>query len=452
MTEAVLSSRASTVGSALAENFAALIAQSAMALMGFLDAYFMAMLGVGALACASYVAGFVILVNAAFAGSLQAFLIVGGPHLGRGDKPAFVQSARAATRAALLLAACAHLIVVALIGVLSLVSPAAPHGALRLAVLLTPTILLNAACLVFRMKAMLLKAQGVLVSMALVLVGAKLGALALLFRFRSFVDADPVALLAASGFIAGLVCLCASWIVDRWRFRAINRHSPNRAAIAALMKRIVLVGAPIGAVIVLEMSVLGMGQMIETLLGTRFGASFGLVIQFVLLAQTVAVALGQVTTINVAMARGTHDRAALRRAACVGVASTAALHGAIAAIVIAYPGAVAALVTPHRIAESAALGHTVAGYLIFGALCQFLLAMVVCLASILRGMDDLGHPLLTIAVNYLVLGVASSAAMAWLTPLADIGVWIGVGLSLSSSMAFLSFRVIGNLRQKEQLT
>lgn len=441
--------RMPSVGSALTESGAALLAQMSVALLGFMDAYFMARLGVETLATVSYVAGFVILVNASFAGALQAFLIVGGGRLGSGDKAGFAAAARAAVLAGMLLGGVAHLVVLAAIAVLALLSSSAPHGALALAVLMTPGILLNAMCLVFRLKAMLLKAPAVLVTMSLVLVTAKFAALNVAFRAQPFSALHPFVALAFSSFASALICLLASWLLDRWRFRQINRHRADGRAVVALLKRILAIGLPIGAVIVLEMSVLGVGQMIQTLLGSRYGAAFGLVIQFVLLAQTVAVALGQVTTINVSIARSMGHRGALSQAVTIGVASTVLIHGLIAAVALVYPDALVALMLPHRLAGDLALTGTLTGYLRYGAVCQLLLAMVVCLASILRGMDDLNHPLTTIAINYIGLGVVCSAAIAYLTSLRDLGVWLGIAASLASSVTFLGLRVMNNIKRTE---
>lgn len=449
--EAAVPVRTPSVTAALTESAAALVAQMSVALLGFIDAWFMARLGVQTLATISYVAGFVILVNATVAGALQAFLIVGGGRLGSGDRPGFAAAARAAVRAGTLLGGVAHLIVLAAIGLLSMVSPSAPHGALTLAVLLTPSILLNATCLVFRLKAMLLKAPALLIAMSLVLVGAKIAALVAVFRIQPFTAQHPFVALAGSGLVAALACLVVSWLLDRRRFRQLNRHHADSHAVAALMKRILAIGLPIGAVIVLEMSVLGVGQMIQTLLGTLYGAAFGLVIQFVLLAQTVAVALGQVTTINVSIARNMRHRGALSQAVTIGVVATASIHGLLAAFAIACPQLLVDAMLPHRLAGDPELVGTLTSYLRYGAVCQLLLAMVVCLASILRGMDDLGHPLVTIAVNYLGIGVVCSAAIAWLTPLRDLGVWIGIAASLSSSVAFLGMRVTNNIRRPELL-
>lgn len=448
-TEAVTSIRAPSVASALTESGAALVAQMSVALLGFIDAWFMAKLGVGTLATISYVTGFVILVNASLAGALQAFLIVGGGCLGSGDKPGFSAATRAAMRVGTLLGGVAHGVVLAAIGVLSVVSPSAPRGALMLAVLLTPAILLNAMCLVFRLKAMLLKAPALLMTMSLVLVATKVAALVAVFRLQPFTAQYPFVALAGSGLVAVLVCLAVSLLLDGWRFRRINQYRTDSRAVTALMKRILAIGLPIGAVIVLEMSVLGIGQMIQTLLGTLYGAAFGLVIQLVLLAQTVAVALGQVTTINVSIARNMRHRGALLQGVTIGLLSTASIHGLIAAIAILWPERLATMILPYRLAGDAAFIGTLTGYLRCGAICQLLLAMVVSLASILRGMDDLGHPLVTIALNYLGLGVVCSAAIAYLTPLRDFGIWIGITASMLSSVSFLGLRVMNNIRRPE---
>ncbi len=445
-----VSSRVPSVASALTESAAALVAQVSVALLGFMDAYFMAKLGVETLATVSYVAGFVILVNASFAGALQAFLIVGGGRLGSDDKRGFSDAARAAVLAGTLLGGTAHLVVLIAISMLALVSQTAPRGALALAVMLSPGILLNAMCLVFRLKAMLLKAPTVLMAMSIVLVTTKFAILNVVFGWQPFAVQHPFVALAGSSFASALVCLLLSWLLDRWWFHQINRHrTDGYASVIALTKLILKIGLPIGAIIVLEMSVLGIGQMIQTSLGTRFGAAFGLAIQFVLLSQTVAGALGQVATINVSLALKMRHRGALAQAVTIGVASTTLIHGLIAAVALVYPAALINLMLAHRLASDSALVETLTSYLRYGAVCQLLLATVICLASILRGMDDLGHSLVTIAVNYLGVGVVCSVVIAYLTSLRDLGVWIGIAASLASSVMFLGTRVMGNIRRLE---
>ncbi|MET3434389.1 MATE family multidrug resistance protein [Herbaspirillum seropedicae] len=437
---------ARSVTTALTENVAALVAQMSVALLGFIDAWFMGRLGVELLAAISYVNGFTILVNASVGGALQAFLIVGGGRLGSGDKRGFAAAARAALRVATLLSGVAHLVMLAVIGVLSMVSESAPRDAVTLALMLMPSVLLNAMCLVLRLKVMLLKAPALLVTMSLVLICAKFVALVVLFRVQPFTAQYPFVALAGSGVIAALICLMVSWSLDRRYFRMINRQLVERHDLALLTRQILAIGLPIGAVIVLEMSVFGVGQMIQTLLGTLYGAAFGLVTQFVLLAQTIAVAIGQVTTINVSIAVNMRHRGSLLHAVTIGVVSTALIHGLLAALAMVFPQMFVDMMLPHRLAGDPELMAVLISYLRYGAICQLLLAMVVCLASVLRGMDDLGHPLVTIATNYLGLGVVCSTAMAYLTPLRDLGVWVGIAASLLSSVTFLGMRVINNIK------
>lgn len=446
---ATVAARPPSITSALTESAAALIAQMSATLLGFIDAYFMAKLGVTTLATVSYVGGFVILVNASLAGALQAFLIVGGGQLAGNDRAGFSAAVHAAVRAGLSLCTIAHLIVIAAIAVISMVSASAPHDALSLAVLLSPGILVNALCLVFRLKAMLLKAPAVLIGMSFTLVSARIAALNAVFGLAPLAARHPFAALAASGLASALVCLAASWLLDRWRMAPVASIAVDRQAVSALTRTILKIGLPIGCVIVLEMSVLGIGQTIQTLLGARFGAAFGLVIQFVMLAETVAVALGQVTTINVSIACTLRHRGALLQAVTIGIGATASIHCLIATVAIVFPNALIGLILPNRPAGDAALVATLTQYLRYGAICQLLLALVVCFASVLRGMDDLEHPLVTIAVNYLGLGVLCSAALAYLTPLRDLGVWMGVAASLVSSVAFLGLRVRSNIIARE---
>jgi multidrug resistance protein, MATE family len=442
--------RPPTVLSALGESAAALIAQSAVTMLGFIDAYFMAKMGVATLATVSYVNGFVILVNATVAGALQALLIIGGGRLGAGDPVGFSKTVRSAAAAGALLCAAAQLVVIAVIAIIPVFSSSAPRAALMLAAFLLPGMLLNGLCLVFRLKAMLLKSPTVLIAMALSLVVTRVVALNAVFPLQSGSSGMEYLALAGCNLVSAAICLLVSWFLDRWRFGKLPLSS-EAAISAADIKRVLRVGLPIGCVIVLEMSVLGLGQAMQTLLGATGGAAFGLVIQATMLAETIAVALGQVTTINVSLAANRRDRVALTQAVTVGIASTASTHAALAAIAICFPEPIVFLMLPHRLIGEQALVEQLTNYLRYGAGCQLLLAMVVCLASILRGLDDLEHPLLTIALNYLGLGVALSAVLAYLTPLRDLGVWIGIAVSLISSVSFLGLRVRKHLREREPL-
>jgi MATE family multidrug resistance protein len=216
-----------------------------------------------------------------------------------------------------------------------------------------------------------------------------------------------------------------TWSADAWR--------PN----AAILARLIRVGAPIAVTIVLEVCMFS----VATLMAGRFGAVAVAGHQIALMTSAVTfmvpLGLSLAVTVRVGRAMGQGDRAGMRRAGLAGFALMLATQSLSGLLMFFAAAPIAGLFThvPAVLGLSAAL-------LMLAAPFQFADGTQVLAMGSLRGLQDTRVPMLLAMLAYWLLGVPLGAWLAFGWGLGVPGIWIGLMCGLVAAAVLLTTRFL----------
>ena len=213
-----------------------------------------------------------------------------------------------------------------------------------------------------------------------------------------------------------------------WRF---ERH-----AFLALWR----LGAPIGFFIGLEVAAFAVSALAMGLIGAAQVEAHAIALNVAATAFMVPLGLGQAATVRVGHAFGARDPAAISRAgwsafalAMAFVAGSALLMGLAPRLLIS------AFLNMDEPGAPAVIGYAV-GFVRMAALFQFADGAQAALSNMLRGVQDSRVPLAMALVGYWGVGAPFGLALAFLTPLEGLGLWIGLATGLAAVAAMLLAR------------
>ncbi|HLW90774.1 MAG TPA: MATE family efflux transporter [Roseiarcus sp.] len=199
-------------------------------------------------------------------------------------------------------------------------------------------------------------------------------------------------------------------------------------------------GAPIGATIVFEVSIFAASVLLMGLIGPASLEAHAIVFQITSLAFMVPLGVGQAATVRVGYAFGARDSIAASRAGwtAFGLVMSFMVLSATTMLVFSRPliAAFVDVASPQN-AEIVALGLA---YLRVAALFQLVDGAQAVAAGMLRGLQDARAPMLIALAGYWGVGLPTGAALAFLTPLAGLGLWIGLACGLATVAALLVAR------------
>ena len=201
-------------------------------------------------------------------------------------------------------------------------------------------------------------------------------------------------------------------------------------------------GGPIGFFIALEVAAFAGSALAMGLIGAAQVEAHAIALNVAATAFMVPLGLGQAATVRVGHAFGARDPAAISRAgwsafamAMAFVAGSALLMGLAPRLLIS------AFIDTEAPGAPAVVGYAVA-FVRMAALFQFADGAQAALSNMLRGVQDSRVPLAMALIGYWGIGAPLGLALAFLTPLEGLGLWIGIaaGLVAVSTMLFARWR------------
>ncbi len=240
--------------------------------------------------------------------------------------------------------------------------------------------------------------------------------------------------LANLFMFAGLAAVVS---IDR-RFRRYHLFGrlwrPDRERFAGLFR----IGAPIGAIMLFEVSVFNVAALMAGLFGATVLAAHAIAIQTAAVTFMVPMGIGQAATVRVGLAAGRGDPAGVRRAGWTALAVGVAFMAAAALVMVVAPEAIVALyLGPAADAEVARLAVS---FLTMAALFQIADGAQAIGAGALRGLKDTTLPMLFAAVGYWAVGMSLGAWLAFGRGLEGLGLWIGLAAGLGVVAVFMVAR------------
>ncbi len=220
----------------------------------------------------------------------------------------------------------------------------------------------------------------------------------------------------------------------RWRFEGVE------------LGRMWRLGAPIGFFIALEVATFAGAALAMGWLGSAQIQAHAIALNIAATAFMVPLGLGMAATVRVGHAYGARDGAAVVRAgwtafglALAFVAGTAALMGFAPRLLIS------AFLDTEAPRNAATLGFAL-GFVRIAAVFQLADGAQVALSNILRGVQDSRVPMAMALIGYWLIGAPTGLALAFLTPLGGVGLWIGLAVGLAAVALMLFVRWRGKIR------
>jgi MATE family multidrug resistance protein len=220
------------------------------------------------------------------------------------------------------------------------------------------------------------------------------------------------------------------WVADWPRFRAFWR-----------------MGLPIGTTLAFEVVIFNGAAFLMGLIGPASLAAHAIAIQIASLTFMVPMGIGQAATVRVGRAFGAGDRDGVARAGATALVLGIGFMALTALVMLFAPQW---LVVPFLDVEkpgAAEVAALAASFLLYAAIFQIADGAQVVGSCLLRGLGDTRVPMLFAGLGYWAIGLPLSVALGFFTPLAGIGIWIGLAIAL----AIVAVLMLGRWRARDRL-
>jgi multidrug resistance protein, MATE family len=236
----------------------------------------------------------------------------------------------------------------------------------------------------------------------------------------------------ASRWFMGFALLALGW-PDLARY--LRRLAPNTFDLAPL-GRMLWLGVPIGAQMVVEIGAFGAVALLMGWLGVTQVAAHQVALNLASLTFMVPLGVSSAAAVVVGHAVGRGDAAGVRRSTLAALAVGAGFMALAAALFIGFPTGLASLYTadPAVLALAAALLPIAGVFQIFDGL------QVVSI-GLLRGLGDTRVPVVVGMIGFWCIGMPVSLALGFVLDFGAVGLWWGLVVGLFIVALFLMLRV-----------
>src|ERR1700754_3436043 len=193
-----------------------------------------------------------------------------------------------------------------------------------------------------------------------------------------------------------------------------------------LMRRLLVIGAPISMAFLLEYGLFSAAALLMGLISTTALAAHQIALQVTAILFMVPFGISMAATVRVGHAVGRNDPAAVKRAGFVATLLGIDLVSALTLTVILGRFAIARFFFGEAVESGGAVIDLTAVLLMVGATFFVADGIQTVAAGALRGLSDTRIPLLFAAISYWLIGFPAAWGLAFRTDLGAIGVWIGL--------------------------
>ncbi|MBN8501105.1 MAG: MATE family efflux transporter [Sphingomonadales bacterium] len=206
------------------------------------------------------------------------------------------------------------------------------------------------------------------------------------------------------------------------------------------LREVIVIGLPIALIILAEGGLFSSAAFLMGLIGRAELAGHTVALQVAALAFQIPFGIGQATTIRVGYFYGAGDQAAIGRAGRAALSMALRYMVIPAALMIFAPLFVLRLYVDPAAPENAAMVSHAVQFLMVAAAFQLFDGVQAVLAGALRGLQDTRVPMVLALTGYWLFGFATSVVLGFFTPLAGLGVWLGLAMGLVVVSALLYHR------------
>jgi MATE family multidrug resistance protein len=212
----------------------------------------------------------------------------------------------------------------------------------------------------------------------------------------------------------------------------------------ALMRQLIVIGAPISIAFLLEYGLFGAAGLLMGLIGTAALAAHQIALQIAAILFMVPFGIGMAATVRVGHAVGRNDAPAVRRAGLVATLLGIVFISVMTLAVILGRYAIARSFFGEAADSAGLVIDLTAALLLVGATFFVTDGIQTVVAGALRGLNDTRLPLLFAAISYWLVGFPTACGLGFQTGLGAIGVWIGLscGTAVYAVLLILRFRLL----------
>jgi MATE family multidrug resistance protein len=207
-----------------------------------------------------------------------------------------------------------------------------------------------------------------------------------------------------------------------------------------LMRRLVVLGAPISISLLLEYGLFGAAALLMGLISTTALAAHQIALQVTAILFMVPLGISMAATVRVGHAVGRNDASAVKRAGFVAVLLGIVLVAALTLAVVATRAGIAHVFFGAAASGAGAAIDLTETLLLVGATFFIADGAQTIAAGALRGINDTKVPLLFAVISYWLIGFALACWLGFRTTLGAPGVWIGLSCGTAVYAVLLVWR------------
>ena len=207
------------------------------------------------------------------------------------------------------------------------------------------------------------------------------------------------------------------------------------------------IGMPISLTILAEAGLFTGAAFLMGRIGEAQLAGHTIALQVAALAFQIPFGVAQAATIRVGLAYGARDHDGIGRAGAASLALGIGFMGFTALLMWLFPSLVLSIYVDVDAARNAALVGFAMQFLVVAAAFQLFDGAQAVAAGVLRGLQDTRTPMIIAICGYWIAGYGTAIYLGFWTPLAGVGVWIGlaVGLIVVSAVLLARWRMRARL-------
>jgi MATE family multidrug resistance protein len=207
------------------------------------------------------------------------------------------------------------------------------------------------------------------------------------------------------------------------------------------------IGMPIGLTILAEAGLFTGAAILMGRIGEAQLAGHTIALQVAALAFQIPFGVAQAATIRVGLAYGAGDTRAIALAGQASLVLGIGFMALTALTMWLFPGLVLSIYVDVDAAKNAALVGFAMQFLVIAAAFQLFDGAQAVAAGVLRGLQDTRIPMIIAIGGYWIAGYGTAIYLGFWTPLAGVGIWIGlaVGLVVVAALLLMRWRMRGRL-------
>ena len=200
------------------------------------------------------------------------------------------------------------------------------------------------------------------------------------------------------------------------------------------------IGTPIGLTILAEAGLFTGAAFLMGRIGEAQLAGHTIALQIAALAFQIPFGVAQAATIRVGLAYGACDPRGIALAGRASLGLGIGFMGFTALLIWLFPGLVLSIYVDVDDAKNAALVGFAMQFLVVAAAFQLFDGAQTVAAGVLRGLQDTRTPMIIAICGYWIAGYGTAIYLGFWTPMAGVGVWIGLAVGLVVVAALLLTR------------